>query len=168
MGLDMYLEARKYVSKVDWNDMIESTEEKVRDEYKQVAVTFPANADKYSQYSGASVSLPVGYWRKANAIHQWFVDNVQGGEDDCRETYVNRGALVELRDICKQILSTPKKQRDDKADELLPTQSGFFFGSTEYDEWYYAQLKDTVKMLDHVLKTFPDNGEYSFYYTSSW
>ncbi len=21
------------------------------------------------------------YWRKANAIHQWFVENVQGGED---------------------------------------------------------------------------------------
>ena len=25
----------------------------------------------------------VGYWRKANAIHGWFVRNVQNGKDDC-------------------------------------------------------------------------------------
>ncbi len=27
--------------------------------------------------------IEVGYWRKANQIHNWFVKNVQGGVDDC-------------------------------------------------------------------------------------
>ena len=43
----------------------------------------------------------VMYWRKANAIHKWFVDNVQGGEDDCREYPVSNDQLIELRDTCK-------------------------------------------------------------------
>ena len=25
----------------------------------------------------------IASWRKANAIHKWFVDNVQDGVDDC-------------------------------------------------------------------------------------
>ena len=40
-----------------------------------------------------------GYWRKANHIHQWFVENIQDGNDDCREYYVPRERLKELLEI---------------------------------------------------------------------
>ena len=52
----------------------------------------------------------VAYWRKANAIHKWFVDNVQGGEDDCGEYIVPRSKLIqELYSIIKEVLN--KKER---------------------------------------------------------
>jgi hypothetical protein len=54
----------------------------------------------------------------------------------------------------------------DVADELLPTTGGFFFGSTEYDEWYMKGLKNTVEVLSGVLQE--DNSKASFYYSSSW
>ena len=102
----------------------------------------------------------VGYWRKANQIHQWFVDNVQGGVDDCRDAYVERDKLQELLNICK-IVSIDK----DKAEQLLPTASGFFFGGTEYDEWYYQDIQSTIEILEEALS---DEEADHFEYHSSW
>lgn len=105
----------------------------------------------------------VGYWRKANHIHRWFVENVQDGIDDCdyhRE--VTKEDLEELRDICHEVLCDP-----DEAAHLLPTESGFFFGSTEYGEWYIADLKETIEICDHALET-TDFETQMLYYCSSW
>ena len=110
------------------------------------------------------ISFEAMYWRKANAIHRWFVNKVQEGVDNCAEYYVDTDILSELRNICNQILVDPSK-----ADELLPPQSGFFFGSTDVDEWYLEQLKYTVDRLD-VLLDLPQVKErkINFYYSSSW
>ena len=107
----------------------------------------------------SSIIEDVGYWRKANAIHQWFVKNCQKGVDDCGKYCVLTEQLKELRDICKEILADKSK-----ASKLLPTQEGFFFGGVEYDEWYYNDLTMTMNMLDEALAN--DNGD--FYYQSSW
>jgi hypothetical protein len=50
------------------------------------------------------------------------------------------------------------------AKKLLPTASGFFFGSTEYNEYYIDDLKHTIKMIEPYLN---DDGG-AFYYRSSW
>jgi hypothetical protein len=73
---------------------------------------------------------------------------------------VDREKLEELLDLCKQVLADHSK-----ADELLSTQSGFFFGSTEYGEWYFQDLEDTVSILENCLSMGDD---WSFYYQSSW
>lgn len=85
MGLDMYLkcnsrELTEYVfgKRVEWG-------------YEQ----------PYSFHRRRGI---VCYWRKANAIHGWFVQNVQGGEDDCGIYTVELGQLAELRDACKNVL----------------------------------------------------------------
>lgn len=140
------------------------------------------------------------YWRKANAIHSWFVQNVQYGEDDCKIYSVTPRQLVELRDLCKKVIAASKlvevteydpngpaafpvrKVIEDSsvAEELLPTEEGFFFGSTEYDEHYLADLEYTAKaiqmMLEHVREVdywaFEHEREpgwdVQFYYHSSW
>ena len=69
--------------------------------------------------------------------------------------------LQELVDACKQAL----EQRD-KAKDLLPTTEGFFFGSTDYDDYYFDDLKETVNVLEEELKNEDEEGDY--YYTSSW
>lgn len=104
----------------------------------------------------------VMYWRKANAIHQWFVDNVQGGEDNCRPYPVSLQDLYALRDTCRRVL-------DDRqlAGELLPPQAGFFFGSTDINEGYWQDLEETWRVLDEVCN-WPDLEKFSFTYQSSW
>jgi hypothetical protein len=89
------------------------------------------------------------------------VDNCQDGVDDCRKSYVSPEQLKELRSICERILLD-----NSLAGELLPTQSGFFFGSTEYDEWYFNGLQDTVDIINHCLTEVGEGS--AFYYQSSW
>jgi hypothetical protein len=69
--------------------------------------------------------------------------------------------LNELIDTCETVLADTSK-----AHELLPTASGFFFGTTEYDERYFDSLEYTASKLKHILKTMPD--EWVFQYRASW
>ena len=148
MGLDMYLTAERYI----W-----SSEKLISDE---VANLLGLQLDG-ERMRVNSVEAEAMYWRKANAIHKWFVDNIQGGEDNCRRYYVEREQLTELRDLCAKLCT----QRE-MAEETLPTADGFFFGSTEYDEWYWNDIEGTVQGLDKALEAFDD--KWHFYYRSSW
>jgi hypothetical protein len=73
---------------------------------------------------------------------------------------VERAQLEELRGLCREVLAD-----HDRAEELLPTQSGFFFGETAYDEYYFEDLEHTEKELTRLLEMNTDDG---FYYHSSW
>ena len=151
MGLDQYLYAKKYTSE-NFNNGGQF--EKLKD----ALGTDVEYLDK--QTPSVSIEMKVAQWRKANEIHQWFVDNCQDSTDDCRLAYVGREKLEELLDLCKQVTAD-----NSKAQDLLPTQAGFFFGSTEYDVWYFRVLEETVGTLEKCL-TLDD--EWEFYYSSSW
>ncbi len=165
MGLDMYLSAKKHVNKIDWTKLDRS------EELDYAAATYPqwseiVNAAGLSHVAaiddiyGVSVSVNAAYWRKVNAIHKWFVDNVQDGEDDCGEYYVSHEQLNELLTTCRQALFT-------KDPSLLPPQAGFFFGSYDIDEWYWNGIKNTITQLSKLTE-LPDFNDLSFYYQSSW
>lgn len=102
----------------------------------------------------------VAYWRKANGIHRWFVSNVQKGVDDCGHYDVSREQLESLVLLCQRVHDDPKL-----AAELLPTQGGFFFGSTDYDTWYRMQLESTISQVSLALE---DKANTEFFYHSSW
>ena len=104
----------------------------------------------------------IASWRKANAIHKWFVDNVQDGVDDCGDYKVTKEHLIQLYNICSDILIDHKL-----AESLLPTQSGFFFGNTDYDDWYYNDLAETVRIIDEILE-YKSYCLDELYYSSSW
>ena len=72
-------------------------------------------------------------------------------------------ALKDLVTLCRKIIANPEK-----AEEELPTQAGFFFGSTEYDEYYIRDLEQTVEMLEPVIKFLEENKKYEAYYRASW
>lgn len=103
----------------------------------------------------------IKYWRKSNAIHNWFVQNVQDGVDKCIPHKVNIEQIKKLLETIKAVL----KDRD-RADELLPTQEGFFFGGTDYDEWYWGDLEETRDVLEKAVKDHEDGDEYEYH--SSW
>lgn len=110
--------------------------------------------------NGYEVRKEVLYWRKANAIHRWFVENCQDGVDNCATYYVPREMLEELRDVCRAVVDG----RVD-AEETLPTQSGFFFGITDYDEYYIESLNYTAERITEILE---DDKINYFEYQSSW
>lgn len=132
----------------------------------------------------------IGYWQKANQVHGWFVDNVQKGEDDQKEYFVNRtqlgnllAATQEVLDNSALVLSRSSEGHswyeallsgaDDGyvvkdpsvAKELLPTREGFFFGSLEYDQNYLDQLRYTRDILREALLSPRD---VVFSYRADW
>ena len=165
MGLDMYLHARKYVEKINWekldrdNDISFDSPEVVNPLWKDI-VDIAGVSNVATDIYGVNVDVTCAYWRKANQIHAWFVDNVQQGEDDCGDYYVSHEKLKELRETCRQALFA-------KDPSLLQPRGGFFFGNTDIDEWYWRDIKDTIKKLDRIFK-LPEFDKLSFYYTSSW
>lgn len=111
---------------------------------------------------GYIVQPTVFYWRKANAIHHWFVEKVQNGVDECQESLVHPEMLLDLIDRCEQVAADRSKCHD-----LLPTVGGFFFGSTEYDEWYFRDVEETATGLKEAVAAIAPKCS-TFTYQSSW
>ncbi len=141
MGLDMYLYREVYIGANYHHNNVTGKIELYQNE-SPIFIDF---------YKVSAIKEQVGYWRKAQAIHNWIVENVQDGVDNCGTYYVSRNQLRDLRKNCKEILRHP-----DMAEELIPSFS--------YDDYYFEDLEFTVKMLDEVLMI--KDGE--FYYHSSW
>jgi hypothetical protein len=146
MGLDMYLNAKRFL----WY-----SEDELADNIKR---NFP---DLPEHMRVKEVTIEAMYWRKANAIHKWFVDKVQDGEDNCSEFEVSLAQLEELLEVIEQVLENP-----DRAGELLPPQAGFFFGGTDMDQWYWDDLKQTQSKLQELFTR--DWKSWDFYYRASW
>lgn len=168
--------------------------EKDRPYLQQFITTKYGSWDNDHKYPHNQIHENVAYWRKANHIHKWFVDNIQDGEDDCgyhRE--VTERDLRRLLDICKVILDNVVLKEGkvkngyrfqngkeipifedgkvvlnpDLCSALLPTDDGFFFGSTDYDHWYVEDIKYTYETLAKVLEETDFETEMLFY-RSSW
>ncbi len=153
MGLDQYLKKKIYIGAYfDFRDVEAVVDISIAGEKVQV------NPNRLSM-----IEERVGYWRKANQIHKWFVENVQDGKDDCGEYYVPLEKLKNLLSLCKEV-----KENKEKAPEILPTQQGFFYGTTEYDEWYDGDINDTIIMIEEILKEEESGAGGDYYYTSSW
>lgn len=105
------------------------------------------------------IKYQYAYWRKANQIHKWFVDTVQEGNDNCGDYNMTGYILQHLVDLCKEVLD---KRDTEFSKENLPSQCGFFFGSTDYDEYYYKDLENTIEQLKNVKPT------QVYTYSSSW
>jgi hypothetical protein len=181
MGLDMYLSKKTYVKQ--WSHIEPENQYQVEVKKGGEPVT-SIKPDRVSY-----VTEQVGYWRKFNALHNWFVENCQDGRDECQESYVDREKLEELvvtLHEVKNILETSPKKKvqvkngwsngedtfveievvedSEKLDDLFPTSSGFFFGGTEYDEYYQEQVNETIELITELLKD--ETGDY--YYQASW
>lgn len=193
MGLDMYLRAQKYVS--GYRFQREQGDPEVN-EFDRLVDLFGMGEFVTDDSPAAYVEFTIGYWRKANQIHSWFVEHVQGGVDECQEAHVSREQLSALREACLRVLASselvpgsvhagtvydaehPKGaviMEDGQivadprvAHEVLPTAEGFFFGGTDYDEWYVDDLKRTVAIIDKAFTLLDGEGYWSIIYQSSW
>ena len=124
MGLDMYLTRKRYVK--NW----EHTPKKQRH-----IIKVSKNGNEIDTSKIMTIEFEEMYWRKANAIHNWFVENVQEGMDNCAEYYVSNEQLTNLLDDIQYSL-----KNKDHAEKVLPTRAGFFFGEPDYDDYYWEEL----------------------------
>lgn len=169
VGLDMYLRSYKKDSGLSVEEML-SIEDLIWEDRQHDVVK---EYEKYLTTTrwGHSFFTEVAYWRKANEIHKWFVDNVQDGDDNCGYYEVTKENLETLNALCKQVLEECGENEfcfnSARASELLPTQDGFFFGNTDYDNWYIEDIQDTIIQLEKILKEF-DFEHNGLLYHSSW
>lgn len=155
MGLDMNLNAVRHIGGYD-----HSPGERMR--FVDILGSFGLTiADACEDSPWINVSVAIGHWRNANAIHGWFVRHVQGGEDECYETDVSREDLKLLRATCLSVLDN-----HDLSLELLPPVGGFFFGGTDLDDYYYESLRRTVAIVDKALGGRFEG--FDFTYRSNW
>lgn len=155
MGLDMYATAKHYIGAEYRHNEIAGT----------LVITRKGNPINIDLNKVDHIQTSEMYWRKANHIHKWFVDNVQEGIDDCGEYSVTYQQLRELLKLCEKALNTEDPT-------VLPTVSGFFFGSTDADEYYWEAIRETKDWLigldleDLGKKDFFERPD--FYYRASW
>jgi hypothetical protein len=155
-GQVMYLTGKRYLRSWEKGDS---------ETAKSISKMFPELGDN-QEITVTQIEAEFMYWRKANAIHQWFVDHVQKGDDNCGEYLVSEEDFIALRDACRLVLNDPEN-----AEKYLPTQGGFFFGGTDYDEGYFDDVRRTLDWLDTILfvnKFDPKLQQWDFYYQSSW
>lgn len=195
MGLDMYLYASKelddskkrdktlinYLDTIIDNNII-SSQDLYNGHYLASYVLSDQNIADYIQNSriygllGRPISIQlipqplsknlwmitneVLYWRKANHIHQWMVTNVQNDVDDCQSYPITQCHIEKfIEDATNAIKDDPEK--------YMPCSSGFFFGSTDYNKWYYDELKKSIKQFKQLLKPSVQN-DWKIFYESSW
>lgn len=163
MGLDMYL--RREISGLEEDGVME----KINERLEAIGVKETNNIE-------LNLVQEVLYWRKFNALHEYIFKQYGGEEDNCTKIYLG---VEELRDICDLLREIVRvaKLKDGKivnANEvarLLPTAEGFFWGSTDYDEYYYNEVKSTVEELERLLvedKKLKDCGLETKYYYYAW
>ena len=164
MGLDMYLTKKTFIG----------ANYEHRGVSGNIDLTIKGSPVNINFNRVSYISEQVGYWRKSNQIHNWFVYNVQNGEDDCREYMVSRQDFENLLETINLVLNakgTPEESSVIK-EHLSPTE-GFFFGSTQIDEWYWEDLETTKQIVSDVLAEMDEDGKnpdswVDYYYTSSW
>jgi hypothetical protein len=135
----------------------------------------------------------VAYWRKFNALHNWFVTECGNGEDKCQKIYVENSMLEELLKTLKEVKLLLNSSKlitrsvtgwkgdveievydcEDQIMDLFPPTPGFFFGSTEITELYKQDVEDTIVTIENLLKEQAENVDHGlyggdFYYRASW
>lgn len=151
MGLDMYLTTIYYTDK-DGNYI-------ASDDFKTEIKGTVYGEDYPDQI----------YWRKANAIHNWFVNNVQNGEDECKPHRVSVAAIETLFGTVMTVLDSRHTALGiDNAKTLLPPAEGFFFGDTHINDDYYQYLEETKSALEDLLAENETSPRHYYEYQSSW
>lgn len=161
MGLDQYLYAREYISgknhkRTDEGDYISEDNPAFVSVLEAVNLTGEEVAD---DFPALTVEVKVAQWRKAWQIHNWFVREIQDGDDNCKDYYVSREQLIDLRNLCQQVLDNPES-----AEDLLPDPYPSADGD---DEWSKYQLNHTISQLDKLLNNSKFDG-WDLQYSSSW
>ena len=162
MGLDSYLYKKTYVQ--NW-------EHTPSERMYSVSVKKGGFNSKIKPERISYIIEQVGYWRKFNALHNHIVENYADCRDECQQIGLHEDDLREILNTLNQAKDVLDRNVSDevKADKLsriLPTSEGFFFGATEYGDYYEECVDYTISVLTDLLDECDD--DCTFYYQASW
>ena len=115
--------------------------------FSEVEVFFKDFIDMYYPQADA-------YFRKVNFIYAYFSPKLE--DEEC---FVTKDDILDLVSRCEIVLA---EHTADKAAELLPTTSGFFFGGTDYDEWYFKDVEDCINQMENLLQDYDEETDVIF------
>jgi hypothetical protein len=150
MGLDMYLEAKLHLPPYD------KALDPVRRAIGQAIgytppMEKPDNDATLMEITG--VTVRVGYWRKFDSLHRWFVNHVQEGHDDCRPAYVSPETLAELEEQLDQVSNDPASASE-------------YFVREDDDPMTEDDIDYTLRIVAQAKK-LQERG-WDIYYRASW
>lgn len=130
---------------------------------------------------GVIINDHLCYWRKFNALHHYIAKNYGDLENDnCVDIHLEISDIEDILEILKKVQdtmkTTTKTRLDSRGNEykeevitnpkavekIFPTADGFFWGSTDYDDYYIDEVNRTVDVLEQVVrehKKLVDTGE---------
>jgi hypothetical protein len=114
------------------------------------------NGDHEEDYPDVHVE-EVWVGRKENHIHAYFEGEV-GEMENCGYLRVEREHIERLVDRLKQVVAD-----HEMAGAALPTQAGFFFGGTEYGEYYFNDVEAELEEFKVVLENWDPYGIYVYW-----
>ena len=85
------------------------------------------------------------YFRKVNFLYKYYSEIMK--DESC---IVSKQDIEELIKTCENVLSHIGNV--DYAIENLPTTGGFFFGSTEYNNYYWEDVNDCLNQMKKLHK----------------
>ena len=98
--------------------------------------------------------------RKANHIHNWMCEHTDWDDNEMNGDWHS----IPITDIEKLIECMKNVLKNHSlAPKLLPRSDGFFFGSQEYDRWYFDDIRKTLEALEQYLKENPDTEEIRYW-----
>ena len=140
MGLDIRFEKAK-------RHRVEETEERlneIKKEFENPNYSVKKFHSLKNEYDELNPWKEVAYFRKVNFLLPFF----EYGEN-CSRLEIDGDKIDELLVKCKQVL-----EDNSLAETLLPTQGGFFFGNTEYNDWYFYYVKEVYDKFSEIAEDF--------------
>lgn len=101
----------------------------------------------------------VAYFRKFNALLKW-VDTHVEKVANCEDIILDKNTLQKL-------LQTLERLTGKNCQREFPTTDGFFFGSMQYDTWYWQDVGRLKKVLRTLLKE-TDFDKSTIYFHAWW
>lgn len=128
------------------------TYEKMLEEPNNVSVV----KDFFNKFENMYYAESDVYFRKVNFVYNFFSNKL---EDEC--CFADKSDIEELISRCDKVLADHSL-----AQELLPTRSGFFFGSTDYDNWYFGDVEDCKRQMEKLLSMYDEDTDVVFFIMS--
>ena len=114
--------------------------------YTDAILDFPDLEEKLKEEVEGYYDQYEAYFRKVNFIYRYFEQTLGTMHNECY-AFVRPEDVDDLVDRCGKVLENPAL-----ASSLLPTKEGFFFGNTDYDEWYIQDVKDCLTQMKKYRK----------------
>lgn len=163
MGLDIYVNRlrRKYGNVNEFATDYKAFNKKVDAEWENSTLTYEKIEKKYDNLNPRITKI-LAYFIKVNFLVSWFEKHC-GLDNNEIFSIFGKADIADLIETCEEVLTHREKDEDKGvqfAKDNLPTCSGFFFGSTEYANWYFDDVECVLDDFSKIYENATDDDQF--------